>query len=105
MTGEEAPDRTLDFTDGFARVELNHKYGYLTRNGAKLTGIKYYRADPFSWGFGLVQVENLYNVVDTNGAELFEYSTYEQITTAMKLYRDRKRYFLRSIPGYRYHKF
>lgn len=92
--GEEPPDGTLDFSGGFARVELNHRYGYLTEKGTKLTELKYDNAEPFFRGFGMVQAGHLFNVVETNGVELFDFSRYEDITIFIAKYREEKNYFV-----------
>ena len=88
------PDGTLDFRDGgFARVELNHKYGYLNKTGKKLTEIKYDYADELFDGFGLVKMGHLYSAVDTNGTELFDYVTYDSLYKSEENYRKFKNYF------------
>jgi hypothetical protein len=70
---DDHPNGTLPYNEGFARVELNGKYGYINLKGDQITEIKYDYAENFHYGLGVVEIKSRYSVIDTNGQELFEF--------------------------------
>ena len=59
-----------DFYNGFAKVELDGKTGFINEDGEEVVPCKYDNACNFSEGFACVATEGLYGFVNENGEEV-----------------------------------
>lgn len=60
----------IDEASGLVNVQLNNKYGFIDKNGKKVTDIKYDYIATFSGGLYLVEVDKKYGYLDANGKEV-----------------------------------
>ena len=58
-----------DFNDGFARVELDRKTGFINEDGEEIVPCKYDEASDFSEGLAIVEAEGLCGFVNEKGEE------------------------------------
>jgi len=70
---EKEFDEALAFTESFAPVKLNGKYGYIDKSGKQLTEFKYDDADGFKKGMARVFLNEKGTYIDTTGKELFPF--------------------------------
>ncbi len=59
-----------EFYDGFAKVELDEKTGFVNEDGEEVVPCKYDNAWNFSEGFACVETEDLWGFVNENGEEV-----------------------------------
>lgn len=62
-------DVIVDEVSGLVKVQLNNKYGFIDKDGKKVTDIKYDNIATFSDGMCLVQSEKKYGYLDIKGKE------------------------------------
>lgn len=58
-----------DFNDGFVRVELDRKTGFINEDGEEIVPCKYDEASDFSEGLAIVEAEGLCGFVNEKGEE------------------------------------
>ena len=63
-------DYVRDFHEGFARVELNDKWGFVNTEGVEVVKVKYHEVDDFSEGFAGVKLDGKWGFVNTEGKEV-----------------------------------
>ena len=64
--------KCYDFSYGFAKVEINRKYGFIDRYGKEVIPLKYDEVSDFKNGFAVVKIKSKYGVIDINGNEILE---------------------------------
>jgi|YNPMSStandDraft_2_1061718.scaffolds.fasta_scaffold00049_17 hypothetical protein len=69
---KEKYTRCFDFSEGYARVEVDGKYGFIDRYGNEITPIKYDEAFDFRDGFALVRINMKSGFIDGSGKEIIE---------------------------------
>ena len=63
-------DSITDFTEGFARIKLNGKYGFIDKTGREICPLKYDLVGNFSEGFARIKLNGKYGFIDTIGREI-----------------------------------
>ena len=59
-----------DFSEGFAEVKLNGKYGFIDKTGREVIPCKYDDAESFHEGFAAVKLNGKYGFIDKTGREV-----------------------------------
>ena len=59
-----------DFSEGFAEVKLNGKYGFIDKTGREVIPCKYEAAGEFSEGLAAVKLNGKYGFIDKKGKPL-----------------------------------
>ena len=63
-------DKVTDFKNGFARVELNGKSGYINEIGEEIIPPKYDKVSDFKKGFARVELNDKYGFINKTGKEV-----------------------------------
>jgi hypothetical protein len=63
-------DGVGDFCNGFARVKLNGKWGFIYKTGKEITPLKYDDVDYFRDGFARVKLNGKWGFIDETGKEI-----------------------------------
>lgn len=71
-------NRSEGFSEGFARVEKNGKFGFIDKTGKEITPFQYSWALSFSEGFAAVQRGGKWGFIDTTGKEAVS-CTYDDV--------------------------
>ena len=74
MCGIEKPgkyDDAWSFFEGFAKVELDGKYGFVNKQGEEVVPCKYDDVGFFSGGFAKVHLDGKWGKVNTRGEEFW----------------------------------
>ena len=59
-----------DFSEGFARVKLNNKWGFVDKTGNEVIPCKYDWADDFEEGLSKVRINDKWGYIDKTGREI-----------------------------------
>ena len=59
-----------DFKEGFARVALGRKYGFIDGTGKEIVPPKYDNVHDFEEGFARVELDGKYGFIDRTGKEV-----------------------------------
>ena len=83
-------DYVRDFHEGFARVELNDKWGFVNQKGEEVVELKYVKVYNFHEGLAQVMLNRKWGYVDTKGEEVVPPGKYndedlKSIKTYLKL--------------------
>ena len=60
------------FKDGYARVELNDKWGFVDKTGKEVVSLKYNEVKNFSEGLAAVRLDDKWGFVDNTGKEVIK---------------------------------
>jgi hypothetical protein len=58
------------FANGFAKVEINNKYGFVNENFEEICPIKYSHVFHFNNNVAVVYLKGNYGIIDTSGGEI-----------------------------------
>ena len=65
-------DDFRDFSEGFAAVELDGKWGFVNENGEEVGPCEYDEVGDFSEGFAAVELDGKWGKVNTRGEEFWD---------------------------------
>ena len=60
----------VDFSEEMVLVQLNKKFGFINKDGKKITALKYKEAESFSEGLAAVKINDKWGFIDKTGKEL-----------------------------------
>lgn len=59
-----------NFSEGFAKVELNGKWGFINQKGEEIIPLKYDNVEHFSEGFAIVKLNGKYGFINKEGKKI-----------------------------------